>query len=247
MNSDNMSICGITLDLGTSSFLRAYTPKAVSCEQHSDAAGLYAYERQPIVAHLNLTRLGSALGSVLPGSLAQLALDAYWETVNGLFLEGMRRRLGLEGAENVREDRSLVVALLKALESAQVDLNVFCRTLATASEGCVAYAHEALVDWLGLYHKRIGPETTEERETRRTRMCAVNPAVIVRSAHIDHIMAALDDDTNDDDQLGEHNNEDRLGEHCRLPRRYAELKRRCTALIDRLSRPFQSESSLFDL
>ena len=59
MNTDNMSILGLTIDYGPFQFMDAYDPRHIC--NHSDHAGRYSYENQPGVAHWNLFALGQAL------------------------------------------------------------------------------------------------------------------------------------------------------------------------------------------
>ena len=59
MNTDNMSICGETIDYGPCAFVNAYHPRAVFSS--IDSNGRYAFGNQAKIAHWNLTRLGEAL------------------------------------------------------------------------------------------------------------------------------------------------------------------------------------------
>ncbi len=59
MNTDNMSILGLTLDYGPFQFLDGYDPAHIC--NHSDTQGRYAYARQPNIAYWNLFCLGQAL------------------------------------------------------------------------------------------------------------------------------------------------------------------------------------------
>ncbi|KAI7867280.1 hypothetical protein BDF14DRAFT_1804742 [Spinellus fusiger] len=59
MNTDNMSILGLTLDYGPYQILDFYDPKNIC--NHSDYNGMYAFERQPTVCLSNLLRLGVTL------------------------------------------------------------------------------------------------------------------------------------------------------------------------------------------
>lgn len=63
MNTDNMSILGITIDYGPFGLMEYFNPKMVS--NHSDSEGRYAYENQPAVCKFNLLRLAEALDPFL--------------------------------------------------------------------------------------------------------------------------------------------------------------------------------------
>jgi uncharacterized protein YdiU (UPF0061 family) len=59
MNTDNMSLLGLTIDYGPFGFLDVFDPQHVC--NHSDQSGMYAYARQPKVAWWNLHAFAQAL------------------------------------------------------------------------------------------------------------------------------------------------------------------------------------------
>ena len=59
LNTDNMSILGLTLDYGPFGFLDDYDAGLIC--NHSDRGGRYAFHRQPNIANWNLHALGEAL------------------------------------------------------------------------------------------------------------------------------------------------------------------------------------------
>ena len=75
MNTDNMSILGLTLDYGPFGFLDAYEPGLIC--NHSDDTGRYAFDMQPAIAHWNLRALALALSSLIPTDTLIKALDTY--------------------------------------------------------------------------------------------------------------------------------------------------------------------------
>ena len=105
MNTDNMSILGLTIDYGPFQFLDAFVPGHVC--NHSDETGRYAFNRQPNVAYWNLFCLGQALLPLIGDQeLALAALESY-KTVFPRELEArMRAKLGL--ADQQPGDRQLV-------------------------------------------------------------------------------------------------------------------------------------------
>ena len=64
MNTDNMSVLGLTLDYGPFQFMDAYDPHHIC--NHTDSGGRYAFDQQPSVAHWNLFALGQALVPLVP-------------------------------------------------------------------------------------------------------------------------------------------------------------------------------------
>ena len=76
MNTDNMSILGLTIDYGPFQFLDAFDPGHIC--NHSDEQGRYAYNKQPNVAYWNLFCLGQALLPLIGDQeLALAALESY--------------------------------------------------------------------------------------------------------------------------------------------------------------------------
>jgi uncharacterized protein YdiU (UPF0061 family) len=80
MNTDNMSILGLTIDYGPFQFLDAFVPTHIC--NHSDDTGRYAYNRQPNVAYWNLFCLGQALLPLIGDQeVALAALESYKDRV----------------------------------------------------------------------------------------------------------------------------------------------------------------------
>ena len=129
MNTDNMSILGLTIDYGPFQFLDAFDPGHIC--NHSDSQGRYAFHRQPGVAYWNLHCLAQALlplfGEV---PTAQAALESYQATFTGQFLECMRAKLGLVQARDT--DGALIDSLLRLLAAGRVDYPIFWRRLSSA-------------------------------------------------------------------------------------------------------------------
>ncbi|SEA29027.1 MULTISPECIES: protein adenylyltransferase SelO [Acidovorax] len=129
MNTDNMSILGLTIDYGPFQFLDAFVPGHVC--NHSDTQGRYAYNRQPNVAYWNLFCLAQALLPLIGDQeLAQAALVSYKTVFSTEFMARMRAKLGLvqEGAG----DADLIDGILLLLAKNGVDYTIFWRRLSQA-------------------------------------------------------------------------------------------------------------------
>lgn len=126
MNTDNMSILGLTIDYGPFQFLDGFDPKHIC--NHSDTGGRYAFNQQPNVAYWNLFCLGQALLPLIgEQEIAVAALESY-KTVFPREFEGrMRAKLGLADAAD--GDRALIEDLLKLLAAERVDWTIFWRRL----------------------------------------------------------------------------------------------------------------------
>ncbi|MEG1655475.1 MAG: YdiU family protein, partial [Hafnia sp.] len=102
MNTDNMSILGLTIDFGPYAFLDDYQPGFIC--NHSDYQGRYAFDNQPAVAYWNLHRLGQALSGLMTADQIRGALDAYEPALMVAFGEQMRKKLGFFSRDNQDND-----------------------------------------------------------------------------------------------------------------------------------------------
>lgn len=129
MNTDNMSILGLTIDYGPFQFLDAFIPGHV-CNQ-SDTQGRYAYNRQPNVAYWNLFCLAQALLPLIGDEeLAKAALESYKSVFPEEFMARMRAKLGL--AAERQQDGALIDGILQLLAKNGVDYPIFWRRLSHA-------------------------------------------------------------------------------------------------------------------
>jgi uncharacterized protein YdiU (UPF0061 family) len=132
MNTDNMSILGLTIDYGPFQFLDGFDPRHIC--NHSDTAGRYAYNQQPNVAYWNLYCLAQALLPLIgEQELAVAALESYKTVFPNEFEARMRAKLGL--AEAAASDRALIEGVLKLLAQEKVDYTIFWRRLSGLAAG----------------------------------------------------------------------------------------------------------------
>jgi hypothetical protein len=183
MNTDNMSILGITLDYGPFGFLDHFDHGFVC--NHSDHQGRYAFDQQPDIAGWNLACLAQALTPLMPVEAARDALNAYGAEFTGHYVGLMGRKLGLEQAGE--QDLDLIAALLGLLHKNRVDYTLFFRALGGFRPGV---ANSALRDqfldrpafdaWAASYAARLRGQGMGDAE-RKARMDAVNPRYILRN------------------------------------------------------------------
>ncbi|MFT3815922.1 MAG: YdiU family protein [Acidovorax sp.] len=132
MNTDNMSILGLTIDYGPFQFLDAFDPGHVC--NHSDTQGRYAFHRQPSVAYWNLHCLAQALLPLIgEQDTAVAALESYKTVFPAAFMARMRAKLGLQ-AEREGDD-TLIDGILQLLAKDRVDYPIFWRRLSHAVAG----------------------------------------------------------------------------------------------------------------
>jgi serine/tyrosine/threonine adenylyltransferase len=181
MNTDNMSILGLTIDYGPFQFLDAFVPNHIC--NHSDESGRYAYNRQPNVAYWNLFCLGQALLPLIADQeLALAALESY-KTVFPREMEArMRAKLGL--ADDQAGDRELIEGVLKLLAADRVDYPIFWRRLSRFVGGAPADTVRDLFinrqdfdGWLRQYETRL----PHDRAGAAAAMLATNPKYVLRN------------------------------------------------------------------
>jgi len=182
MNTDNMSILGLTIDYGPFQFLDAFDPAHIC--NHSDTQGRYAYNRQPNIAYWNLFCLGQALLPLIgEQELALAALESY-KTVFPAELEArMRAKLGLQQARP--EDRALIDGILKLLAQDRVDYTIFWRRLSHfAADGKAPSVRDLFLDrtsldaWLLQYSERLEQENQGQSADL---MLKTNPKFVLRN------------------------------------------------------------------
>ncbi|MBE0550642.1 MAG: YdiU family protein [Rubrivivax sp.] len=186
MNTDNMSILGLTIDYGPFGFMDAFDPGHVC--NHSDHQGRYAYARQPAVALWNLHALAQALLPLIDDSDAALAaLEPYKTAYPRALLAALRAKLGLRAERE--EDEALVDDLLRLMARDRADFTITFRRLATfGTESGAANAavrdlfidREAFDAWSARYAARLRAETSIDAD-RAAGMNRVNPKFVLRN------------------------------------------------------------------
>ncbi|MEO6973582.1 MAG: protein adenylyltransferase SelO [Rhodoferax sp.] len=126
MNTDNMSILGLTIDYGPFQFLDAFDPGHIC--NHSDHQGRYAYNKQPNIAYWNLFCLGQALLPLIgEQELALAALESYKTVFPAELGARMRAKLGL--IDEQPSDVALIESIFQLLAEGRVDYTIFWRRL----------------------------------------------------------------------------------------------------------------------
>ena len=185
MNSDNMSIIGLTLDYGPFGFLDRYDPSFIC--NHSDHHGRYSFRNQPDIGYFNLRCLGQALSSLVAPPQEQETLAAYEAEYAAQYAELMRAKLGLQEVKS--EDGVLVSDLLALMAMNQVDYTIFFRVLG-GFRSAEPERNEPLRDffvnrdgfdrWAARYKERLRAEGSRD-EDRQPRMNRVNPKYVLRN------------------------------------------------------------------
>jgi uncharacterized protein YdiU (UPF0061 family) len=191
MNTDNMSILGLTLDYGPFGFLDDYEPGFVC--NHSDHQGRYAFDRQPDVALWNLSCLGQALlplfddNGEAAAEMAMAQFDVYKEAFRAHYDTGLRRKLGLRDAR--KDDTQLAQRLLGQMATERRDYTNTWRLLGdftstTTADNARVRDHfidrSAFAAWADDYAARLCSEQSND-VTRRAQMHQTNPKYVLRN------------------------------------------------------------------
>ena len=128
MNTDNMSILGLTIDYGPFQFMDGFDPQHIC--NHSDHQGRYAFARQPSIAYWNLMCLGQALLPLIGDSDTTIAAIDHFKTAYPLQFEAaMAKKLGFLAPPPQAEWRECLNTLLGLMAKERCDYTVFWRSL----------------------------------------------------------------------------------------------------------------------
>ena len=194
MNTDNMAISGETIDYGPCAFMNAY--RADTVFSSIDHAGRYAYGNQPAIGQWNLARLGEALLPLLDADQDQGVAKAM-EVLNGYpaqfekyWVEGMRRKLGLQREEE--GDYELIQSLLNWMEQSRAD---FTNTFRDLSKKRLPAAEKYQTPEFKAWQARWQQRLQQERETSAAfaLMRSANPQVIPRNHRVEEALAAAEE------------------------------------------------------
>lgn len=204
MNTDNMSILGLTIDYGPYGWLEGYDPDWTP--NTTDAQGRrYRYGNQARIALWNLTQLANAIYPLINAvEPLQAALEEYRREYERCTQRDMANKLGLHQFDSA-QDQTLVDNLLVALQSAEIDMTIFYRQLAQYSVGdidqysdqqwfakveCAYYAvpdaaaKSTMIKWLRAYGQRLQQDLLRHNlqdDKRRARMNSINPKYLLRN------------------------------------------------------------------
>ncbi len=193
MNTDNMSILGLTIDYGPYGWIDNYDPDWTP--NTTDAQGRrYRFGWQPRIAHWNLAQLAQALSPLFSSvEPLQAGLDRYVETWKAADRDNTARKLGL--AECRDGDVALMGDLQVLLQDGEIDMTLWFRALADIDreaptlaplrdafydDGKMRRTEPALEAWLRRYVTRLGEDALSADKSRE-RMQAANPKYVLRN------------------------------------------------------------------
>lgn len=222
MNTDNMSILGLTIDYGPYGWLDSYEPTFTP--NTTDRGLRYCYQQQPQIGQWNLARLAEALLPLVedPGPLEE-SLDEYARTFQQSYLEHMWAKLGLPVCSD-----SLLEDLMRLVSQVETDMTLIFRNLAQIdelpTEGLpepwtqAVYSEQVPASyvaevrgWLQRYLERVSSDPT-----RAERMNMVNPSLIPRNYLVQQVI--------DQAEAGDHQAVERFLEELRHPYRHRDAR-----------------------
>ena len=183
LNTDNMSILGVTIDYGPFGFMDSFDGGYIC--NHSDVNGRYAYNMQPQIAHWNLYALGQALVALTEDvDATKAAIDAYLEEYSTVIDAVFRAKLGL--ATRDPNDESLISGVMELLQATHADWTIFWRALSNLKVDGSDPVRDLMIDraafdqWAERYRARLRSENSVDAE-RAQQMNRVNPKYILRN------------------------------------------------------------------
>lgn len=210
MNTDNLSILGLTIDYGPYGWLDNYDPSWTP--NTTDLPGRrYCYGRQPAIGLWNLSRLAEALLVLVPERRREFedALSDYQGVFQREFLGVQGKKLGLTSLD-LGQDERLVVELDGLMTASEADMTLFYRGLAEGfsiesdpsripdflestlySGSLTPPLRTEWVEWFQAYHRRLLEEKTE-KSARAELMNSVNPVYVPRNYLVQEAIQAAE-------------------------------------------------------
>jgi uncharacterized protein YdiU (UPF0061 family) len=186
MNSDNMSVLGLTIDYGPFGFMDAFDAGHIC--NHSDTQGRYAYYMQPQIGHWNCACLAQALLPLIDDEgAARTAVNAYIPAFEEAHTSLFRAKLGLLQAHD--DDAALINRLIEVMHASHADWTTFFRALSGFTSQApeqnsplrdMFIDREGFDAWATQYRARLQAEASIDAD-RAVAMNRVNPKYVLRN------------------------------------------------------------------
>jgi serine/tyrosine/threonine adenylyltransferase len=196
MNTDNMQLAGETIDYGPCAFMDAFDPQKTFSS--IDRGGRYAWDKQPVVALWNLTRLAEAMLPLFAFTtdaaiaLAEAELSEFMPQFETAFENGMAAKLGFAKVE--QSDADFITLTLQNMANAKIDFTSFFSTLNEAVEMNddarimrLFSDQDTATQWLQTWRKYLNSSSL-------ALMKAANPIYIPRNHRVEEALAAANHD-----------------------------------------------------
>ena len=183
MNTDNMSILGLTMDYGPFGFLDDYVPDFIC--NHSDHQGRYSFDNQPAAALWNLQRLAQTLSPFIPVDVLNDALDGYQLALLTRYGQRMRQKLGFFSEQ--KNDNEILSELFSLMAREGSDYTRTFRMLSqTEQHSALSPLRDEFIDraafddWFTRYRTRLQQDNVAD-VVRQAQMKTANPAMVLRN------------------------------------------------------------------
>ena len=198
LNTDNVSILGLTIDYGPFRFADEFDVNMVP--NSSDDERRYSYSRQPAVMEENLRHLLTALSSLMTSDEyrdAEDVLKRYKAVYRQEYMRAFRCKIGLSGVEITDEDETLISQLLSIMADQRADFTAAFRQLSDISLHALLKVksksakhspwalqqlvqHSSFSSWVVRYAARLNDAGVSDSE-RRSVMKRTNPRYVLRN------------------------------------------------------------------
>ena len=194
MNTDNMSILGLTIDYGPFGFQDAFDVGFIC--NHSDTTGRYAFDQQPSIALWNLYALAYALQDLIPYEESQEILKNFQDDFSTYFRQLMARKLGIKTSKE--NDIQIWQELMILMQKHHADYTITFRLLAKqkdilSDDFKKLFSYDAAIDsWYQNYQQRMQHEPPHAYK----RMHKINPKYILRNWVAEYAIREIEDKQN---------------------------------------------------
>jgi len=189
MNTDNMSVLGLTLDYGPFGFMEAFDPGLIC--NHSDDSGRFAYDQQPAIGLWNLHAFAHALKSLLPWEEAMEIMRGYDSILTEAYQALMRNKIGVGN-----QDDDLWIALVTLMAEQQSDYTLTFRYLSDSFTSPETWRglftdKAPAASWLNTYHAHM---KAEDPKALKARLNAINPKFVLRNWVAETVIRMAEDE-----------------------------------------------------
>jgi uncharacterized protein YdiU (UPF0061 family) len=192
MNTDNVSICGETIDYGPCAFMDTYSPETVFSS--IDQQGRYSFSNQPKIIKWNLARFAECIITLIDDNkdraieIVTEAINTFENTYEEKWLNMMCDKLGLFG-EDIN-DKMLIMELLTWMDKKKADYtNTFCFLMNEKFSNNKIYNDKSFLIWKKKWENRLKLNNNSKEKYLRL-MHSVNPMVIPRNHKVEEALAA---------------------------------------------------------
>jgi len=192
MNTDNMSIDGLTIDYGPFAFMEEFK-KDYICN-HSDHEGRYSFDNQPFIAQWNLSVLAQVLSPIANLEVMTSYNDTFIGKFKVKYFNKMAQKLGFVNITD--DDTNLVLDLFLILENSNMDYTAFFYFLSTTRYDDIinmASDKEDIIKWLELYKNKVSTQSLSMVQ-RLKNMRSINPKYVLKNYILQEIIKECEND-----------------------------------------------------